>query len=272
MARHDARAGPAPRGPGVDASPSAPCRALREVSLRAARPARCTRWSARTAPASPRWSRSWPACTGPDAGTIELDGAPVRFDGPRDALAAGIAVIHQEPTPVPRPDGRGERLHGPPAARRGCGRIDRAAMRARPPSCFDRLGVPIDPDRAGPRAVHRRPADRRDRQGAVARRPGDRDGRADRRTVRRWRWSGCSRWPARCAEDGAALLFISHRFDEMYALCQRVTVLRDGALVSTAPMADLTADDAGAQHGRPRAVEHAVPRARRPSRARSRWW
>ncbi|HZG92637.1 MAG TPA: sugar ABC transporter ATP-binding protein, partial [Pseudonocardia sp.] len=44
-------------------------------------------------------------------------------------------------------------------------------------------------------------------------------------------------------EDGAALLFISHRFEEITALCQRVTVLRDGALVSTDPMTGLTVDE-----------------------------
>ena len=34
----------------------------------------------------------------PDEGGIRLDGAPVRFASPRDARAAGIAIVHQEPT------------------------------------------------------------------------------------------------------------------------------------------------------------------------------
>ncbi|MEU4744120.1 sugar ABC transporter ATP-binding protein, partial [Actinosynnema sp. NPDC023658] len=45
------------------------------------------------------------------------------------------------------------------------------------------------------------------------------------------------------AERGAALLFISHRLEEMYELCDRVTVLRDGALVSTDPMAGVGHDE-----------------------------
>jgi rhamnose transport system ATP-binding protein len=44
-------------------------------------------------------------------------------------------------------------------------------------------------------------------------------------------------------EDGAALLFISHRFEEITALCQRVTVMRDGRHVSTDPLTDLTVDE-----------------------------
>jgi rhamnose transport system ATP-binding protein len=38
------------------------------------------------------------------------------------------------------------------------------------------------------------------------------------------------------------VLFISHRFDEVFALCQRVTVMRDGAWVSTDPIDGLTVD------------------------------
>src|SRR3954467_7080180 len=37
----------------------------------------------------------------PDAGTLELDGAPIELHSPADAKAAGIAVIYQEPTLFP---------------------------------------------------------------------------------------------------------------------------------------------------------------------------
>jgi rhamnose transport system ATP-binding protein len=42
---------------------------------------------------------------------------------------------------------------------------------------------------------------------------------------------------------GTAILFISHRFDEVEALCQRVTVMRDGAHVSTDPIGEVTVDE-----------------------------
>ncbi|MBF8192092.1 sugar ABC transporter ATP-binding protein, partial [Nonomuraea sp. K274] len=44
-------------------------------------------------------------------------------------------------------------------------------------------------------------------------------------------------------EQGCALLFVSHRLEEMFELCQRVTTLRDGALVASDLIADITPDD-----------------------------
>ena len=39
------------------------------------------------------------------------------------------------------------------------------------------------------------------------------------------------------------MLFISHRLEEIFAICQRVTVMRDGGHVLTADLDGLTADD-----------------------------
>jgi ribose transport system ATP-binding protein len=41
-------------------------------------------------------------------------------------------------------------------------------------------------------------------------------------------------------EDGIGVIYVSHRMDELYAICDTVTVLRDGKLVKTSPLADLT--------------------------------
>ena len=41
-------------------------------------------------------------------------------------------------------------------------------------------------------------------------------------------------------DEGRALLFISHRFDEVFDLCDTVTVMRDGAYIATSPIADTT--------------------------------
>jgi rhamnose transport system ATP-binding protein len=43
--------------------------------------------------------------------------------------------------------------------------------------------------------------------------------------------------------QGAAVLFISHRLEEIFASCQRITIMRDGRFVRTAPIEDVTIDD-----------------------------
>ncbi len=52
----------------------------------------------------------------PDAGTLELDGRPLELTSPADALAAGIAVIYQEPTLFPDLTVAENIVHGPAAA------------------------------------------------------------------------------------------------------------------------------------------------------------
>jgi galactofuranose transport system ATP-binding protein len=43
----------------------------------------------------------------------------------------------------------------------------------------------------------------------------------------------------RLKTEGTGVIYISHRFDELYTVCDRVTILRDGKLVSTRPLAGL---------------------------------
>src|SRR5918998_1769167 len=41
-------------------------------------------------------------------------------------------------------------------------------------------------------------------------------------------------------EDGVSTIFVSHRLDELYAVCDRVTIMRDGETVRTSTMGDIT--------------------------------
>ncbi len=176
----------------------------------------------------------------PDAGEVLLDGEPVRFGGPREAQQHGIAVIHQEPTQFPDLT-VAENVFMGRQPLRSFRRIDRAAMNRRAGELFESLGVPIEPGRvtrglsiADQQIIEIGKALSADARIIVMDEP-----TAALSTVEAER---LFRVVGRLAENGAALLFISHRLEEMYAICQRVTVLRDGALVTTSAMADIDRD------------------------------
>src|SRR3954449_12912623 len=82
----------------------------------------------------------------PDSGTLAIDGACAQSASPADALAAGIAVIYQEPTLFPDLTVAENIFVGRQPVKAGR-RIDTAEMRRRAVALFGRLGVQLDPDR-----------------------------------------------------------------------------------------------------------------------------
>jgi rhamnose transport system ATP-binding protein len=176
----------------------------------------------------------------PDAGTVRLDGEPVMFGGPADARAAGIAVIYQEPTLFPDLS-VAENIFMGRQPLRSLRRIDPAAMRARTRELFGRLGVHLDPDRparglsiADQQLVEIAKALSFDARVLVMDEP-----TAALSGVEVDRLFAVAR---SLRDNGAAVLFISHRFDEVFALCDRITVMRDGRWIATDRTADLTVD------------------------------
>ncbi|MFJ6700275.1 sugar ABC transporter ATP-binding protein [Streptomyces sp. NPDC091272] len=177
----------------------------------------------------------------PDAGSVLLDGDPVVLHGPKDARDAGIAVIYQEPTLFPDLS-VAENIFMGRQPRRSLGRIDHRAVNSAAATLFARLGVDLDPDRparglsiADQQIVEIAKALSFDARVLIMDEPtaaltGSEVARlfAVVRTLR---------------EQGAAILFISHRLEEVFALCRRVTTLRDGALIADEPVAGLTEDD-----------------------------
>ena len=177
----------------------------------------------------------------PDEGRVLLDGRPRDFRGPGDARQAGVAVIYQEPTLFPDLSVAENIFMGrQPRAR--LGRIDRRALRTATKGLFERLGVSLDPDRparglsiADQQIVEIAKALSRDARVLVMDEPtaalsGNEAARlfTVARTLR---------------EQGCALLFISHRLEEIFELCTRVTTLRDGRLIATEDLDGLTPDD-----------------------------
>jgi rhamnose transport system ATP-binding protein len=176
----------------------------------------------------------------PDSGVIELFGAPVTLSGPAAARDAGIAVIYQEPTLFPDLT-VAENIFMGRQPLRGLRRIDSRMMHRRCAELFQRLGVSIDPLRpargmsiAEQQLVEIAKALSFDARILIMDEP-----TAALSGIEVERLFSVVRG---LCDTGAAVLFVSHRLDEVFALCDQVTVLRDGAWVSTDSTAEVTAD------------------------------
>ena len=176
-----------------------------------------------------------------DAGHVELDGEPVDFAGPAEAKSAGVAVIHQEPASFPDLTVT-ENIFLGREPLGGFRRIDRRAMRDGARELFRNLGVDLDPDRpaeglsiADQQIVEIAKAISLDARLLVMDEP-----TAALSAVEVRRLFAVARG---LRDAGRAVVFISHRLDEVADLCDTVTVMRDGEHVSTDAVADVTPDE-----------------------------
>jgi rhamnose transport system ATP-binding protein len=176
-----------------------------------------------------------------DDGRMLVDGEPADFHSPTDARDAGIAVIYQEPTLFPDLSVAENVVMGrhPLGALR---RIERGAMHREVQELLDRLGVRLDAERpvrglsiADQQIVEIAKALSFDARVLIMDEPtAALSGPEVERlfsVVRTLR------------DRGAAVLFISHRLEEVFALCETVTIMRDGAVVHDAATAELTPDE-----------------------------
>jgi rhamnose transport system ATP-binding protein len=178
----------------------------------------------------------------PDSGTlVDADGHPLVLTGPADARDVGIAIIFQEPTLFPDISVAENVFIARQPQRRGR-RIDHRSMQRQTRALFERLGVPLDPDRvarglsiAEQQIVEIGKALSFDAKVVVMDEP-----TAALSATEVARLFGVVE---SLRDHGVAVVFISHRLEEVFAICQRVTVLRDGRRVLSAPVGGLTASD-----------------------------
>jgi rhamnose transport system ATP-binding protein len=177
----------------------------------------------------------------PDRGTLRVHGEETVLSGPSAARAAGIAIIYQEPVQFPDLTVAENIFIGRQPLRAGR-RIDQRTMNAEAARIFERLGVTLDPARiarglsiAEQQIVEIAKALSLDARVIVMDEPTAALSAVE--VERLFRVVGTLR------AAGTAVLFISHRLEEVFGLCQRVTVLRDGRHVMSRDVAGLTADD-----------------------------
>ena len=175
----------------------------------------------------------------PDAGTIEFDGHAVAFAVPKDAQASGIVTIYQEFSLAPDMTvaenifiGRepGSQLF-----------VSRRKMEAQTVELAQRIGL-----ERSPRALVRDLSVAEQQLVEVARALSMRS----RIIVMDEPTSALSRSEVeklfaiirRLKADGISTIFVTHRLEEVFEICDRYTVLRDGRHVGSGAVADATMD------------------------------
>jgi rhamnose transport system ATP-binding protein len=177
----------------------------------------------------------------PDSGHIRMNGSAVQIHGPAHARALGIAVIHQEPRLFPDLSvAENVFLEHQPGRR--LGGIDWPAIRRGAASLFDDLevSIPLDAPVRGLSMADQQLVEIARALSIEARVLVMDEPTASLTVHEVGRMFSIVR---RLRERGVAVLFVSHRLGEVFELCDRATVLRDGRHVITASIDALTTAD-----------------------------
>src|SRR4051812_13456233 len=161
----------------------------------------------------------------PDAGSVSVDDQAVHLHSPHDAQRHRIALIHQEPLTFPDLDVAENIYSGHPAPRNALGLLDRRAMQARAKEVLGALGVKINP-RAKVRGLSI--ADQQMVELAAALSQRARVLLMDEPTaaLTPGEVGDLFRIVRQLRDAGTAIVFISHRLEEVFEIADRITVLR----------------------------------------------
>jgi ABC-type sugar transport system ATPase subunit len=170
----------------------------------------------------------------PDAGTIALGGMPKRLRSPLEARRAGIAVIYQELTLIPALSAADNIFLG----RESGIWLRHGHEQARARELFGRLGIPVEPD------AHCRDLSIAQQQAVEIARALATDARIlvmdePSATLTPQEVERLFTVVRDLKAHGIGIIYISHRLDEIFAIADRVMVLRDGQHVATRPVAEV---------------------------------
>ncbi|MBP6996053.1 MAG: sugar ABC transporter ATP-binding protein [Phycicoccus sp.] len=174
----------------------------------------------------------------PDDGVVTVGGEHVRFSSPAQALASGIGIIHQELNVIPDMSIADNLALGEEPTR-GLGILDRRKVLADARAKLARVGADIDPTQpirslsiGMQQMVEIARAVAEESRILILDEPTAALTQAESerlfeliRTMR---------------SSGMGLIYISHRMEEVWEIADRVTVFRDGRLISTRPRAQVT--------------------------------
>jgi rhamnose transport system ATP-binding protein len=177
----------------------------------------------------------------PDAGEILLDGEPVQFRDTWETRQAGITAIYQELSLFPDLDVAENIFVGYQPVAAG-GRIDWRKLYKQAEELLNSLGVHLDlKQKARNLSVAQQQMVEIARAFSLNARILIMDEPTSSLTLNEV--ADLFRLVRRLREGGTAIIFISHRLEELFEIADRVTVLRDGAYVDTRHIKDVTRDD-----------------------------
>jgi galactofuranose transport system ATP-binding protein len=175
-----------------------------------------------------------------DAGTIQLEGRTVQFRSPEQAQAAGIAAVYQEIHLLELRTVAENIYFNREPRRRGL--IDWNRMKEQARKALGALGLDIDVEAiVGDLKIALRQMVCIARCFSLGSKVVVLDEPTSSLSVHEvWLLHALIR---RLKTQGVSVIYVSHRFDELYSICDRVTVLRDGKLVGTHNLSELDRAD-----------------------------
>lgn len=172
-----------------------------------------------------------------DAGEIEFMGKKVHFKEPKDALSAGIAMIHQEISLIPTVDVAENIWMGREDKFTKHFLIDVGSRYRATKELLDELGINVDPRRqtstlsvAMMQLVEIARAVSYDAKLIIMDEPTS--------ALTNEEVELLYRIVRDLTAKGVTIVFISHKIEEIFKICDNVTVLRDGHMIGTKPLSD----------------------------------
>jgi ABC-type sugar transport system ATPase subunit len=175
----------------------------------------------------------------PSGGEIELSGESIGFHGPRYAQALGIAMVYQEFALAPHLSVAENLFMGHEPGRFGF--VSRGAEKVEARELLGRVGLQTSPDRlAGGLTVAEQQRLEIAKALAIEAKVVIMD--EPTATLAEREIEDLFGVIRDLTADGIAILYISHRLDEIFRIADRVTVMRDGRVVDTLPTDELDED------------------------------
>lgn len=176
-----------------------------------------------------------------DAGTVIVDGKEVCYKNPQEAEKAGIVFIHQELN-VMFDLTVEENMFMGKEIKKGFGICDKKAMRAQVKKVLDMLGVTIDPGRVmselsvgQQQMIEIAKALMVDAKVIIMDEPTAALTQSETEVL--FQVANSLR------KQGVSIVYISHRMEEIFELCDRITILRDGTYIDTKKISDTDMND-----------------------------